>query len=75
MFDKYIKNSRALQKQMQEFHEKAQASLNQSLGSQSPEFKEAVNNIIVKAQNGEVNHKDIEAEVEKLKDLQDGDNT
>ena len=74
MFEKYIKESRALQKQMQEFQEKAQASLNQSIGSQSPEFKEAVINIIAKAKNGEVDYKATEAEIQKLKDLQDGNN-
>jgi hypothetical protein len=74
MFEKYIKSSRALQKQMQEFQEKAQASLNQSIGSQSPEFKEAVINIIAKAKNGEVDYKATEAEIQKLKDLQDGNN-
>jgi len=42
MFEKYIKESRALQKQMKEFQEKAQASLNQSIGGQSQEFKSAV---------------------------------
>jgi seryl-tRNA synthetase len=75
MFEKYIKSSRALQKQMQEFQEKAQASLNQSIGSQSPEFKEAVINIIAKAKNGEVDYKATEAEIQKLKDLQDGNST
>jgi hypothetical protein len=49
MFEKYIKESRALQKQMQEFQEKAQASLNQSIGGQSAEFKSAVIDIIAKA--------------------------
>lgn len=74
MFEKYIKDSRKLQKQMQEFQEKATASLNKSIGSQSPEFKEAVVNIIAKAKNGEVDYKATEAEIQKLKDLQGGDN-
>jgi seryl-tRNA synthetase len=74
MFEKYIKSSRELQKQMQEFQEKAQASLNQSIGSQSPEFKEAIINIIAKAKNGDVDYKATEAEIQKLKDLQDGNN-
>ena len=74
MFEKYIKSSRELQKQMQEFQEKAQASLNQSIGSQSPEFKEAIINIIAKAKSGEVDYKATEAEIQKLKDLQDGNN-
>ena len=75
MFEKYIKESRALQKQMQEFQEKAQASLNQSIGGQSAEFRSAVYDIIAKAKNGDVDYKATEAEIQKLKDLQDGDNT
>lgn len=75
MFEKYIKSSRALQKQMQEFKDKATASLNNSIRSQSPEFKEAVINIMAKAKNGEVDIKNIDAEIKKLKDLQDGHST
>jgi len=75
MFEKYIKESRALQKQMQEFQEKAQASLNQSIGGQSPEFKSAVIDIIAKAKKGDVDYKATEAEIQKLKDLQDGNST
>ena len=75
MFEKYIKESRALQKQMQEFQEKAQASLNQSIGGQSAEFKSAVYDIIAKAKNGDVDYKSTEADIQKLKDLQDGDST
>ena len=75
MFEKYIKESRELQKQMQEFQEKAQASLNQSIGGQSQEFKSAVYDIIAKAKNGEVDYKATEVEIQKLKDLQDGNNT
>ena len=59
---------------MQEFQEKASKSLNQSIGSQSPEFKEAIINIIAKAKNGDVDYKATEAEIQKLKDLQDGNN-
>ena len=60
---------------MKEFQEKAQASLNQSIGGQSQEFKSAVIDIIAKAKNGDVDYKATEAEIQKLKDLQDGDNT
>ncbi len=75
MFKKYIESSRALQKQMHEFQEKASASLSKSIGSQSPEFKAAIYDIIAKAKNGEVDYKATEAEIQKLKDLQDGDST
>jgi len=75
MFDEYIKESRKLEKFLNEFHEKASASLKQSIGNQPPEFKKAVGDIIARAKNGEVDPKTTAEEIEKLKKMSNGDNT
>lgn len=74
MFEKYIKESRNLEKKMKAFHETAVASLNKSITSQPIEFQIAIKDILSKAAKGEVTPAQSKEAIEKLRDLQSGDN-
>ena len=73
MFDKYIGDLTKLQEQLTGFREQLQASINKSMQDQPDDMKQAISNLISKAQSGKIDLKTAEAEIERLKNMRDGD--
>ena len=72
MFDKYIGDLTKLQEQLTGFREQLQSGINKSMQDQPDEMKQAISNLISKAQSGAIDLKTAEAEIERLKNMRDG---